>query len=137
MKEKMIGQFQVVKNVTLSVFKLAAGVQRVFLFKTAMEVGKATAVKKGDKVMEPAVVATVIDLETGEEGTLICATVLRSEINAQYSGESYVGRAFAIKFYKVPEKTYNLYEIIEVKVPAEYQDAAPAPVAVPAKSKAK
>lgn len=120
---KTVGGFRVKKNVTLPVHKLKPGEERYFQFVNAMHVGKDTGQIMNGKKMEPATIADVIDLQTGELGVLICATVLYKEITEQYPDDDYVGKAFAITMTKVPEKKYNLYSILEIE-PDEAQQTA-------------
>lgn len=111
----MAGGFKVKGAVTLPVIKLAAGVQRFVHFDGPMHIGKDTGQVMNGKKMEPATVANVTDLETGEQGVLICATVLAGELRNAYPDDSYVGKGFAVTLIKVPEKKYNMYEILEIE----------------------
>ncbi len=112
---KYAGNFKVKGAVTLPVIKLAAGVQRFVFFDGPMHIGKDTGQVMNGKKMEPATVANVTDLETGEQGVLICATVLAGELRGAYPDDSYIGKRFAIRLIKVPEKKYNMYEILEIE----------------------
>ena len=112
---KMKGAFRVKKAVTLPIVKLAAGVARYVFFDGPMRIGKDTGQVMNGKKMEPATIADVTDLETGEQGQLICATVLAGNLRETYPDDSYVGKRFAITLIKVPEKKYNLYEILEIE----------------------
>lgn len=114
--------FRVKKAITLPVLKLTPGEERYLQFIGAMHIGKDTGQSMNGKKMDPATVADVIDLQTGEAGVLICATVLQKEIRDAYPDDSYVGRGFAITVTKVPEKKYNLYSILEIE-PDEAQIA--------------
>lgn len=125
MQEKRVGGFKVKKNVTLPVHKLKPGEERYFLFTSPMHIGKDTGQVMNGKKMEPATIADVIDLQTGELGVLICATVMHKEISEQYPGDSYIGKAFAITMTKVPEKKYNLYSILEIEKDEAQQEADP------------
>jgi hypothetical protein len=107
--------FRVKRAVTLPVLKLTPGEERYLQFITAMKIGKPVATVVGGKQMEPATIAEVVDLQTGEQGILICATVLQKELHENYPNDDYVGRAFAITVTKVPEKKYNLYSILEIE----------------------
>lgn len=111
---KMAGGFKVKGAVTLPVLKLAASVQRFVYFDGPMHVGKDTGQVMNGKKMEPATVANVTDMETGEQGVLICATVMAGELRNAYPDDSYVGKGFALTLIKVPEKKYNMYEILEI-----------------------
>jgi hypothetical protein len=142
-KQRMAGNFKIKKSVTLPVHKLKPGEERYFQFVSIMHIGKDTGQVMNGKKMEPATIADVIDLETGEMGVLICATVLHKELIDQYPNDSYVGLAFAITVIKVPEKKYNLYSIQEIEADEAQQEAGDeagqeettdaAPVKAPAK----
>jgi hypothetical protein len=123
-QQRMAGGFKVKKSVTLPVIKLATGVERYLMFTGPMHQSKDTGQVMNGKKMDPATVAEVMDLQTGEVGVLICATVLQTEISEGYPDAGYVGRAFAITMTKVPEKKYNLYSILEIEKDEAQQDAA-------------
>lgn len=123
--QKLRGGFKVKKNVTLPVIKLKPGEEAYLQFTGPMHVGKDTGQVMNGRKMDPATIAEVMDLSTGELGVLICATVLQKELNDGYPDDSYIGKAFAITVTKVPEKKYNLYSIIEIEVD-EAQVEAPA-----------
>lgn len=121
---KTRGNFKVKKALTLPVLKLKPGEEVYVQFTTPMYVGKDTGQVMNGKKMDPATIAKVIDLTTGEMHTLICATVLQKEINENYPGDEYVGKAFAITLTKVPEKKYNLYTILEIEADEAQVSAA-------------
>jgi hypothetical protein len=128
-KQQVRGGFKIKKAVTLPVFKLTPGEEVYLRFLGAMHVGKKTSAAVGGKEMEPATIAEVGDLQTGEIGLLICATVLQQELRTNYPDDSYVGKSFAITMTKVPEKKYNLYSIAEIDEDEAQVEAAPeAPV---------
>jgi hypothetical protein len=114
----MASKFQKIRSVTLNVIKLVPGQPRYLAFLGAMHVGKQI-----DDAKEPATLARVVDLDTGEEGQIICPTVLQQEMRGAYEGDSYVGKAFEIVTTKVPEKRYNLVSISEIAIPDEMQAA--------------
>lgn len=122
---KTRGGFKVKKALTLPVLKLKPGEEVYIQFAGHMHVSKDTGQTMNGKKMEPATVANVIDLTTGEMHVLICATVLNKEINENYPDDSYVGKAFAITLIRVPEKKYNLYSIIEIEADEAQVDAEP------------
>ena len=131
-KIRTVGGFKVKASVTLPIFKLAAGVQRFFTFDGPMHIGKDTGQVMNGKKMEPATIANVTDLETGEMGVVICATVMSKEIAENYPGETYVGKSFAVTLIRVPEKKYNLYEILEIEPDEAEVVAEPEIVTAPA-----
>lgn len=107
-------QFQKIKAVTLPVLKLELNETRYIAILGAMHEGK-----KIDDKKEPATLAHAVDMRTGEEGLLICATVLKKELQENYPGEDYVGKGFEITKHRDPEKKYNVFSIAEVSIPEE------------------
>lgn len=107
------------KHVTLPLFKMIPGVERYFLVDGAMFVGKQVDDKK-----EPATLMNVTDLETGEEGQIICPFLLIEALNADYPDNAYVGKMFAISLTRVPEKKYNLVNLTELKRAEESEESA-------------
>lgn len=123
MATKAASQFKKLRSVTLPVLKLPKNDERYLYFVGPMHVGKTTSAKAGTdaegkaKPMEPATVAHCLDMATGEEGTVICPAVMVNELNANYPGETYVGRGFGVALTRVPEKRYNIVSLSEVEVP--------------------
>lgn len=116
-------RFRKIRSVTLPVLKLAEGVERFFKFVTPMYVGKQIDDKK-----EPATLAQVIDLETGEEGLIIIGAVLRKELEEAYPNDAYRGKCFAIANNgKRGDKKYNSYSVSEIAEP----EPEPGPTADP------
>jgi hypothetical protein len=75
------------------------------------------------KKKEPATVLNVIDLTTGEEAQIVCATIVKSTLSEEYPNDAYVGKSFELtKMAKEEGKDYNKYRIVEI------EDAEPAPV---------
>jgi hypothetical protein len=115
------GKFQKLRQITLPVLKMSPGKMRYVAFIGPMHVGRE--LKGGKNVdpskpkKEPAVVAHCLDMETGEEGTLICAAMLRSELDDNYPGGAYVGRGFEISHTRTPDRDYNIVSVCEVSVP--------------------
>lgn len=108
-------KFQRVRAVTQSVLKLPTGQSRYLYLIDPMTVGK-----KIDDKKEPATLCHAVDMETGEEGVIICPMVLQKELNENYPGESYVGKGFEISKTRDPEKKYNHVSISEVAVPDDF-----------------
>lgn len=136
-QNKTRGGFKVKKALTLPVLKLKPGEEVYVQFAGHMHVSKDTGQQMNGKKMEPATVANVIDLTTGEMHVLICATVLNKEIHENYPDGSYVGKSFAITLIRVPEKKYNLYSIIEIEADEAQIDAEPEETDKPAPAKGK
>lgn len=110
----MATQFKRVRSVTLPVLKVAKGQPRFFYFKGPMYLGE-----KIDPKKDAATLAHCVDMETGEEGLVICTAVMRKELERNYPGDGYVGRGFELSLTMVPEKKYNIPSIAEVAVPDE------------------
>jgi hypothetical protein len=112
------------KHVTKQLFKLKPGVEYYFQFKGPMHVGK-----KIDDAKEPAILADVVDLSTGEFGQIICAKLVRDALNDAYANDTYVGKSFAVELMRVPEKRYNMLKTF-IEIEAE---EAPKPQAAGAR----
>lgn len=67
--------------------------------------------------MEPADLAPVINLETGEENLLIVSAVVKGNFEEHYSKDAYVNKAFElIKLPKREGKRYFDFSIKEIEV---------------------
>lgn len=118
-------KFAKLRQVTLGVLKLSPKEPRYLCIVDAMHVSADIAPdapakdsdKPAAKKKEPATVAHALDMETGEEGVLICSAMLRSQLQREYPGDGYVGRGFELVSTKVPDKAYNVVSITEVEVP--------------------
>lgn len=75
------------------------------------------AIRRDNK--EPPYLASVIMLETGEEGNIICPHVLRKELDKHYPDDCYVGLCFRIVPHKLSTRRYNTYEIDEIESDGE------------------
>lgn len=106
--------FKKIRSVTLPLIKWVNGVEKYFRFDGAAFIGKEVK-QTGTKKMEPATLAHVTDLESGEQGQIILATVLRKILDEEYPDNSYVGRSFAITQHRVDGKAYNTYTIEEIE----------------------
>ena len=109
-------RFQKIRAVTLPVLKFdkTGRAARYVALLGAMHEGR-----KIDDSKEPATLAHAVDMETGEEGVIICSTVLKKELNENYPGEAYVGRGFEVVITRDPEKKYNHVTLSEVSIPEE------------------
>ena len=112
-------KFKTKKHVVKQLFKLKPGVEYYFTFKGPMHTGK-----KVDDQKEPAVLADVVNLDTGELGQIICPKLIRDALAENYTGESYVGKSFAIELMRVPEKRYNLLKTFNEIEPEEAPKAS-------------
>ena len=119
--------FKVKKNLTKTLFKFITGEPRYLKFQGALFVGKELKAKEGAKKMEPATLAFVTDLETGEEGQVIINAVVKSVLTDEYANDAYVGKCFQItKNARAPGKTYDPFSIAEIEDPAEIESVAEA-----------
>jgi hypothetical protein len=109
-----------VKAVTLPVLKLQPGAPAIVRFESAMRVSDQIETAKGGdraKAMEPATVAHVVDMQTGEEAIIIVGKVLKGELDKAYPSNSYVGKTFEIiNKGKLGDKKYNAYSVTEVEI---------------------
>lgn len=112
-----------VRNVTLPTLVLKkAGDSAVLKFMDAMRISKVKT--KPDvgpdgkvKEREPATVATVVNIQTGEQFIYLVASVVKSNLERDYPAEAYVGKAFYIqnKGKRTENQRYNDFAIIEVE----------------------
>lgn len=108
----------VAKHVTLPLFKWEDNKPRYLKITSPIFIGKEIQEKGAAKKKEPAHLMNVVDLETGEEGQVIVATVLRGILSEEYPGDAYVGKGFAITQRKIPGKDYNGYGVDELVLPS-------------------
>ena len=103
--------FEVVKAVTRTVMKLGVApefirIEGPIYLGEPMEKAKIKAVPH---------LLNVINLRTGEAALIVCATVFRNELEAEYPDNGYVGKDFKIRKIKT-DKDYSLWSIIEIKL---------------------
>lgn len=105
---------------TRPILKMIEGQARHILIEAPMYVGKEMKSKAGEKNKEPATLANVIDLETGEPAQIIVSAVVKSVLNEEYPNNGYVHKAFSItKQAKQPGKQYNPFSVAEIEVPTK------------------
>lgn len=107
--------FKRLRSVTLPVLKLEKGKPRYLYILGAMHAGK-----KIDDQKEAATLIHAVDMETGEEGTVICPAIMVKELTENYPNAGYVGKGFEVVLTRVPEKRYNLVSICEVAPPDDF-----------------
>lgn len=107
--------FKKIRQITLGVLKLSAQPRYIYIM-SQMYIGEKIANSK----MAPATLMHAIDMETGEEGLILCASVLQKELLSNYGASDYVRRAFEITQHKAA-KGYNLVQIAEVGVPDDFE----------------
>jgi hypothetical protein len=106
---------KLVRIITKPLFKWVNNVARFYKVDGPMFIGKTINEGAGKPKKDPATLMFVTDLETGEQGQCICATVLRSVLNEEYPGDAYVGKSFAIKQNKIVGKDYNGFDVAEIE----------------------
>lgn len=108
-------KFKIAKNVTLPLLKIKPNGAPAFVrFEAPMYVGKEIKGQEGKKKMEPATLAHVINLETGEECQIICPLLLRERLTENYPENAYVGKCFRVTLMREEGKKYNLVGIQEI-----------------------
>lgn len=113
-------EFEKVKVVNRQLLKFVKDETRHVKFEGPMHLGKEMKAKEGEKKKEPATLANVVDLETGEECQIIISAVVKSVLEEEYPKNAYVGKSFGItKRGKAPGKAYEQYTVVEVKIKGE------------------
>ena len=114
-------KFKVKKHVTLPLLKIKPnGLPAFVRFEGAMFLGKKIETgSEADKKKEPATLAHVVNLETGEEMQIICPMMLRTQLTEAYPSDAYVGHCFAVRITRDPEKKYNHVSITEIEPESE------------------
>lgn len=126
----MAFQAKVKNKLTLPQFKFVVDQPRYLRIEGAIYLGKEMKPAEGKKPMEPAHLARVTDLETGELGEVIVPAVLKSTLEESMPNNAYVGKCFAITKQKRQEgKRYDKFGVDEIEdpaVPAESAASEPA-----------
>lgn len=109
-------KFNVVKNVTLPLLKPNLDVP-VYV-KVLEPVFQGKKIDKGaQKDMEAAMLANVVNLETGENMQMIVPNVLDGIFAEEYKENAYVGKCFSItKHPKASGKRYHPFSVMEIEV---------------------
>jgi hypothetical protein len=122
-------EFKVKKVLTRPALKLQETVPVYVKFDGAMYVGKEIKSRTPTdeaKKKEPATLANITDLQTGQLHVLIMNTVLKGVLTEEYPGEGYVGKCFKItKLGRAAGKQYNPFDVVEIEEPEH--ESAPAP----------
>lgn len=141
-------QYKKVRSVTLPTLSMKdAGTLVHILFMSAFVLGRKMEQDKkaGEDEKQPAHVANIINLDTGEEMQIVGSKVLRGTLEEEYPESSYVGKCFEIenlgkhKGGKSAEG-YNTFRIIEVEKPegvAAQAASKPAAAGKPAAKKSR
>ena len=104
--------FAVVKAVTRPVLKFGVSPEYV-RFEGPMYVGERLEKSKYD---DPATLAEVVNLRTGEQMIMICYKVLSTELTKHYPNDGYVGKDFEIRKVAADGKKYALWSIAEIQL---------------------
>jgi hypothetical protein len=111
------------KLLTRPVLKWEVSKPKYLKIEASMHIGKeikSRSEKEGDKKKDPATIAHVIDLTTGEPAQIIVNAVLKSVLIDEYPGDAYVGKCFSItKQARQPGKQYDPFQIEEIEDPTE------------------
>lgn len=108
---------EVVNLVTIPLLKKQDDKPIYVIFEGPIYKGKEMQAAEGKKQMEPAHLARIINMETGEQMEIICNEVMKGSLNDTYPDNGYVGKAFMITQMKVEGKRYKNYSIKEIKNP--------------------
>jgi hypothetical protein len=86
-------------------------------FEEAIHEGEKLEKQKYDNA---AMIAKVLNFETGEISLMICRTVMKKEIERNYPGESYVRKCFELIYqnHPNPDVKYKLFTISEIAEPS-------------------
>ncbi len=109
-------KFKRVATVIRAVLKMEVDHPVYVKFTGPMFVGKAIEESKDGKKKEPAIIAPVINLETGEEAQIVMNRVLHSTLKESYADDAYIGKSFEImKKTKREGKDYNDFALFEIE----------------------
>lgn len=126
-------RFKRKKVLTRPVLKLREDNPVYIKIQGPMQIGKEMKPGADGKKKEPATVADVINLESGEEAQIICGAVIKSVLNESYPDNKYVGLCFAFtKQARQPGKEYNPVHIEEIEAPEPVAQEAVAQIAADA-----
>lgn len=117
-------RFKTKRRLTRPVLKFQEGVPQYIRIEKAMYIGREMKPGTDGKKKEPATLADVTELTTGEEAQIICSAVIKSTLEEEYPGAGYVSKCFSItKQAKTPGKQYNKFDITEIEDPASEKSA--------------
>lgn len=126
------------KLLTRPVLKLVKSEPRFVLIQGRIYLGKEMKARGAeDKKKEPAHLADVVDLTTGELAQIILNAVPMSVLNEEYKDFGYVGRCFEIMRQPRQEgKMYDPFKVEEIEIPDAQKALAEAAVKEEAARKA-
>lgn len=118
--------FKVIKQVSVNLLKIRAGMTVYVAVTGAMHVAKRLKKESAeDAKKEPPTLLPVINLETGETQEIIVGSVLKDLLDDEYPNAKYVGKGFqiAVKEQKDAKagggRRYNTYDVAEIELPAK------------------
>lgn len=104
-----------VRQVTRNVFPQRPGHTLLVQMQGKIYTGKALDNPGPNGKMDPAELAEVVNLETGEIGLIIINTVLGKQFEENYPNAGYVGKSFAITMKDIPGKRYKQFTLFELE----------------------
>lgn len=110
------------RHVTLPSLTLKRNEPRILFFVSEMRISQVKGKKKPDGTYEePAIIADVGDIETGEQLILLVPTVVKKNLEEMYPSGEYKGKTFFIENLgkKKDGQRYNDFQISEVETEAE------------------
>jgi len=116
--QKVPVKYKRLKAVVRPLLKITPGVEYYVKITGPMHLGRQI---KDDK--EPATLADIVNLPTGEEMQIILPKIMREALAEQFPKDAYVGKCFAFELMRVPEKRYNLVKTLVEIEPSETPDA--------------
>ena len=112
---------KVIKQVTLPNLKLEVGTPVYVKVSSSIYDGKERAAKPGEEKQKPPKIINVINLETGEEQTLVAGALVVSELTENYPDDGYVNKCFMIEKGASKKgqggRSYATYKIAEIEDP--------------------
>jgi hypothetical protein len=108
------------RHVTLPTLSKLKDGQTIYIrFDSVMTISKVVkpVLKPGDKPEEPATIAQVTMLDTGELYTFLVPAVVKSVLNEEYPKDAYLGKGFAIQQVGQKDgKRYKNYTVAELEL---------------------
>ena len=119
-------RFRTVRQITRTVLQQLEGIPFAITFESGAYEGENLQTTRGGGLkMQPARLAEILNLETGERQLLIMNTVLERELLKAFPDNGYIGHSFIVRGKKPDGKGYRVYEIQEIEL--IMPDEAPAP----------
>lgn len=119
--------FKVKAKLTRPLFKIIKDAPLYVRIVGAMYQGEKLVKKDGTSAsdMDPAILANVVNLETGEEGQIICNAALEAVLKRTYPNDGYIGKCFGLRRNeRVTGKKYDTFGVDEIEDPAQSDSPA-------------